>query len=189
LCPGRDLDALGDHEVDTRGDGRPSLLDRPDLDRDLYVTRMGRVNVGCRIAPEENQEWDTRIETCLDRTLRDVFKNEVDAERPGGQRPHSPDQLTKIGHAETAGAEHATAARVRDRRHNVRPGARAKPGRQDRVFDPEALAELRLEHELPLLLPATCPLRRSVWTCLGFTLADLEEVAIGVTEKAAHFPR
>ena len=85
------FDALGDHDIDTRGGARSSLIDRPDLDRDLYATCMGRANVGCRIAPEENQEWDTHVETCLDGPLRDVFENEVDTKRPCGHRPHSPD--------------------------------------------------------------------------------------------------
>src|SRR5205823_3588620 len=85
------FDALGDHEVDTGSGGRAGLIDRPDLDRDLYATCMGRANVGCRIAPEENQEWDTHVEACLDGPLRDVFENEVDTKRPCRQRPHSPD--------------------------------------------------------------------------------------------------
>src|SRR2546429_7762543 len=87
------FDALGDHEVDAPGGGRSSLIDRPDLDRDLYTTRMGRANVASRIAPEENQEWDTRVETRLDGAVRDVFENEVDAKRPCGQCSHAPDEF------------------------------------------------------------------------------------------------
>ena len=127
---------LGDHEVDTCGSCPSSFIDGSDLDGDFYATRAGRANVGCRIAPEEDQKGNTLIETCLDGTVRDVFENEVDAKWLAGQRTHSPDQLAKIGHTETTGAEHATAARVRDRRHHLRPGARTKPSRQDRVFDP-----------------------------------------------------
>src|SRR5438105_1667201 len=81
--------------------GFARFFGRPDLDRHLHVARVGRVDVGCRIAPEKDQERDTFIEACLDRARLDVFENEVDAKWLAGERPHSPDQLAKIGHAET----------------------------------------------------------------------------------------
>ena len=69
--------------------------------------------------------------------------DEVEPERPVGQRPGALGLGTDVARVIPARAEDSEPARVRDRAHELGPGAPSEPDRQDRVLHAQQIAERR----------------------------------------------
>jgi hypothetical protein len=89
VSPG--LDPLGNDRVYTSVRCRHSFGDRAHLEKDLRATTPRSVrDVGLGVAPKENEEWDSLLETCLDLSFLKDIKDQVDPERFRSQRPQPP---------------------------------------------------------------------------------------------------
>ena len=145
------LDPLGDHRVDTRLRRRLGLLDGPDLDEHLHPGLVRGFDVRFGVAPEEHRcggrragrGGDHRTRVGGEALLVGLGDDEVEPERPVGQRPGPLGLGPDVARVIPTRAEDPEPARVRDRAHELGPGAPSEPDRKDRVLDAEQVAERR----------------------------------------------
>ena len=122
---------------------------------DLDAVRVGWLDKGRRIAPEEHDERDAlfddgRIALVNQHRLFGValiVDDHVDAERSAGQLSRAGDLLAHVLRwMMLSTAEYAEAARIRDRGGELRAGRSCEADRENRMLDPERGADPRRRH-------------------------------------------
>jgi hypothetical protein len=157
------FDTLSDHRVDAPSCRREGIEGRADLNEDADVVCMRVLDEWRRIPREEHHQRDAlghdRLEVLEEPrgflrvvpvALRD---DQVHAERPVCQLACARDPLAHEIRWEAAAAEHAEPACVRYRRCKLWASARGESHGEDRMLDPEHLAERRRRHAAFLLSP------------------------------------
>jgi hypothetical protein len=135
-CPG--LDALGDHCVDAGRGRRSRLLGGPDLDEDLGAMAVCDVDVGRRVAPEQDDCCHTHRGDGID-LLHQVLAvagfglgdDDVDAEGLVREGPRAGDAPGQCVEWHRPAAEHAQGAGVGDGGSELGNGRRADTRVQD----------------------------------------------------------
>src|SRR5262249_59890245 len=89
------LDALRDDDIDARGGGALGLRYGPHLMEDFHASGVGSRDVGRWIAPEQREDGDALFQADGHLVLDREVKEQVHAERLGGQRPDAADFLAE----------------------------------------------------------------------------------------------
>src|SRR5207253_7101648 len=120
---------------------------RPDLMQDLDAGRVRRLDVGRRITPERREYGRALLDAGRNLLRRGERQDEVDAEGPVGQLPHTTDEPANERRRVGAERYDPETARVADRRHQLRArDGRPHRRRDDRQLDAQQVTQAGAEH-------------------------------------------